>query len=302
MTQATPSSTPGAEAPEGQRTHAFETPEPVSVSVEIFVGNVHVTATDRRDTVVELLPSRPGLQRDLAAVEQTSVERTGNLIAVRGPHRWTRYVLPWAGRESVEVHVALPVGSELRVDAGMAVVRCSGRIGESQISTGFGEVRIDEVGSIRLHTAFGDLSVEKSAGRVEAKTGTGSVRIGAIEGPAVIRNSNGDTWVGEVGGDLEVRAANGRIAVDHADAAVTARTANGAVLLGEVARGAVVAQTSAGRIEVGVRQGVTAWLDLHTGYGNIRNDLEGGGPPEPGEGTVEIRARTGAGDITIRRA
>jgi hypothetical protein len=302
MTRAISSSAAGAAAPAAHRTRSFDTPSPVSVSVEIFVGNVDITATHRRDTVVEVLPSRPGLQWDVTAAEQTTVDRTGNLIAVRGPHRWTRYILPWAGRESVDLHISLPVGSELRVDAGKADVRCSGRIGESQIVTGFGTVRIDEVGPLQVHTGFGDLSVERVAGRIEAKTGSGALRIGAIEGAAVIRNSNGDTWIGEVSGDLEVRAANGRIVVDHADAGVTARTANGAVLLGEVARGAVVAQTSAGRIEVGVQEGVAAWLDLHTCYGNISNDLEGGGPPGPGEGTVEIHARTSAGDITIRRS
>jgi DUF4097 and DUF4098 domain-containing protein YvlB len=99
-----------------------------------------------------------------------------------------------------------------------------------------------------------------------------------------------------------VNAANGRISVDQAHAAVTAKTANGDVRLGEVARGAVVAETAAGTVEVGVRDGVAAWLDLNTRFGNVQNDLEASGRPEPGEDPVDVRARTSYGDITVRRS
>jgi hypothetical protein len=103
-------------------------------------------------------------------------------------------------------------------------------------------------------------------------------------------------------GDVEVRVANGKITVDRAHAAVTAKTANGDISLDEVASGVVVAQTARGKVDVGVRAGVAAWLDLHTGFGQVRNLLETTGRPEPSEETVEVRARTAFGDITIRRA
>jgi hypothetical protein len=34
----------------------------------------------------------------------------------------------------------------------------------------------------------------------------------------------------------------------------------------------------------------------------VRNDLDRSGPPGPGETTVEVRAKSGYGDITINRA
>jgi hypothetical protein len=89
--------------------------------------------------------------------------------------------------------------------------------------------------------------------------------------------------------------------MDHALGAVTAKTANGDVRLGEVARGAVLVETAAGRIEVGVRDGVAAWLDLKTGFGNVLNDLQASDRPTPDEDAVDVRARTAYGDITIRR-
>jgi hypothetical protein len=303
MSQLGPSPDTGAASasPAGPHLHSFDTPGPVALSVEMFVGTVEVTATDRSDTVVEVTPSHPGRQRDVAAAEQTTVERSGDLIAVRGPHRWTRYVLPWAGRESVDVRIALPARSELQVEAGMATVRCRGCLGSSRLQTGFGEVVIEEAGPLQVRTGFGDLRVGRATGRLDAKTGSGAIRIGAVEGDAVARNSNGHTWIGEVSGELEVRAASGRIEVERALAAVTARTAHGDIRLGEVSAGPVSLKTSMGRIEVGVKGGVAAWLDLQTGHGEIRSLLEEGEPPRPGEASVEIRGRTAFGDITIRR-
>jgi DUF4097 and DUF4098 domain-containing protein YvlB len=200
------------------------------------------------------------------------------------------------------VEISLPAGSSLRVDAGLAAIRCAGSLGECDLKTLLGDIVLDAGGPLQVRTGAGNITVERALGRVEAKTGTGAVRIGAVDGPARIRNSNGDTWVGEVSGDLEVRAANGRIAVDRAGASVAARSACGDILLGEVGRGTVGASTSMGRVEVGIRRGVAAWLDLQTHAGRVLNELESAGPPEPGEETVEVRARTPAGDITVRRS
>lgn len=72
--------------------------------------------------------------------------------------------------------------------------------------------------------------------------------------------------------------------------------------IGEVARGAVAASTGLGKLDVGVRDGVAAWLDLNTGFGNVHNGLGAAEAPAPGEDTVEIRTRSGFGDISIRRS
>ena len=121
-------------------------------------------------------------------------------------------------------------------------------------------------------------------------------------GPATIRNSNGGTWLGEVSGDVDVRAANGRISVERAAASVAARTACGDIFLGEVGSGTVAASTSWGRVEVGVRTGAVAWLDLQTRAGKLVNELDSSAPRSADEGAVHPVARTSAGEITVRRA
>jgi DUF4097 and DUF4098 domain-containing protein YvlB len=154
---------------------------------------------------------------------------------------------------------------------------------------------------VELKAGAGDVTVELATGRVEITT-AGAVRIGRIDGPAVIKNRNGDTSIGEVTGETLVNAANGAISIDLAHAGVAAKTANGNVRLAEVARGSVVAQSAFGSVEVGVRDGVAAWLDLETKFGTVQNDLDAVEHPGPGEDAVEVHAHTSMGDITIHRS
>jgi hypothetical protein len=292
---------------------SFDTPDPISVSVGLGTGDLRIAAGDRHDTVVEVRPSDPARGSDVSAAERTRVEFTGGALVVRAPTRWGEDA-PWpmraastllgprGGGESVDVEIALPAGSHLRVDAGMAAVSCAGRLGECHIKLGAGEIRLDAAGPVDLRTGAGAITVDRVAGLVEVRTGTGEVRIGAIDGYAVVKNSCGDTWIGEVTGGLQVNASFGRISVDRADAEVAARTAYGDVRLGDVARGAIVAQTGFGKVDVGVRDGVAAWLDLETRHGAVVNELKEAGAPGQGEDSVEVRARTAFGDITLHRS
>jgi DUF4097 and DUF4098 domain-containing protein YvlB len=127
------------------------------------------------------------------------------------------------------------------------------------------------------------------------------VRLGELGGSAVIKNSNGDTWVGVAHGDLRVNAANGRITVDLAHANVVAKSANGDVRLGEIVRSSAVLETHLGDLEVGIREGTAAWLDVSATAGKVHNALDAADAPEPSAETVEVRARTSVGDIVIRR-
>ncbi|SCD44905.1 hypothetical protein GA0115244_103821 [Streptomyces sp. DvalAA-19] len=61
-------------------------------------------------------------------------------------------------------------------------------------------------------------------------------------------------------------------------------------------------ETSYGAIEVGVRQGTAAWLDVSSGSGRVRNALTESQATEGAEDTVKIHARTRHGSIDIRRA
>ena len=49
--------------------------------------------------------------------------------------------------------------------------------------------------------------------------------------------------------------------------------------LGEVVRGSVVLETKLGDLEVGIREGTAAWLDVNSQFGRVHNALEAADAP-----------------------
>ncbi|MEI5099211.1 hypothetical protein RB200_11990 [Streptomyces sp. PmtG] len=87
-----------------------------------------------------------------------------------------------------------------------------------------------------------------------------------------------------------------------AHAGVDGMSESGSISIGDVARGEVSLQASTGDLEVGIRPSSTAWLDVESQTGAVRNALGAtAGPAEDAE-TVKVRAHTGVGNIVIRRA
>jgi Putative adhesin len=279
----------------------FATPKPILVTLELGVGDVRIAASDRMDTNVEVRPTDPSKKSDVAAAEQTRVEFSTGRLLIKAPKGWRHYT-PRGGGDSIDVQIELPTGSQVHGDAGVAALHTAGPLGECHYTTGVGDLQIDQAGPVHLTTGVGDIAVERASGHAQITTGSGAVRIGSVDGTAVVKGANGDTWIGVVCGELRVIAANGSIDIDHAHASAVAKTANGDVRFGEVEAGTVVAQTSLGKVEIGIRDGVPAWLDLNTRFGKVSNELEAAGRPEPGNQTVEVRARSSFGDITIRRS
>ena len=277
----------------------FDTPEPIAVTLDVGVGDIRVVAGDRTDTVVDVRPSDPAKRADVTAAEQTRVEYSSGRLLVKAQKGWR-----WSfrsGRESIDVQIELPSGSHVNGEAGVATLHCTGHIGGCRFQTGVGDIQLDQAGPLELKAGAGDITVGYVVGDAEVST-AGAVGIGSVEGAAVIKNSNGDTWIGEVTGDVRVKAANGRITIDRARGAATVKTANGDLRLGEVERGAVLAESANGKIDVGIRDGAAAWLDLKTGFGNVHNELQAADRPDPDEEAVDVKARTAYGDITIRRS
>lgn len=278
----------------------FATPGPISVRIDISVGDVQIVAGDRTDTLVEVRPSNASDDSDVKAAQQTSVEYADGTLTVRGP-KSPAFDLSKKTR-SVDVQVELPAGSQLHGDLKVGDVRSTGVLGACRLKTSVGHVRLDRTGPLRL-TVLGHVSVDGVTGDAEVSTGSGRVQIGEIDGAAVVKNSNGHIDVGTVTGALRVRTANGDISVDRACAAVDAKTANGRIRIGTVERDSVSLETSTGDLEIGVAGGTAAWLDLTTGHGRVHNALDDlADAPEKSDMSVEVRAHTAFGDITVRRA
>lgn len=275
----------------------FSTPPPVLLVLELASGDARVVASDRPDTVVEVRPRDPSRAGDVKAAAQTRVLHENGHVVVKAPKRWSAF-----DGGSVDVLVELPTASTLTGSVASGDVRCEGRFGTCRFKLASGRAHIGHAGTVKLSSASGDITVDEVSGDADVSTASGDVRIGRVTGAASVKTSNGDAWLGEVGGDARLVTANGGIIVGRAGASVDARTAHGDIRLGEVARGSVSLGTAFGRIDIGIRAGTAARLDLRSGAGRVLNLLEPCDGPGDADATVEIRGRTGLGDVTVRRA
>ncbi|MGW7413505.1 DUF4097 family beta strand repeat-containing protein [Streptomyces sp. NPDC054863] len=277
---------------------SFDTPEPISVMAHVGAGSIRFTASDRLDTVVEVQPGGPKKEKkNVRAAEQTEVSYSGGTLTIRTKER---YLIGPTG--AVDVTVELPVGSRVEVTGSWVQLVGEGRLGEVRVKTSAGDVRLDSTGPLTLNASHGSIGVDRVEGAAEITTSSGSVRAGFLDGPAVLKNSHGSTHVGAAIGDLRVSGAHGDIDIARAEGSVTATTAHGTLRIGEVVRGAVQLETGYGAIEVGVREGTAAWLDVSSDKGQARNTLTASDAPGESEETVKIRARTRWGNIDVRRA
>jgi hypothetical protein len=276
----------------------FDTSEPISATVDLAVAQIHLTAGVSPRTVVDVRPSDPLKEKDVRAAEATTVGFTDGRLLIETPRRQA-----WHRRDdgSVDVTVELPAGSHLTASVGLGDLRSDGRLGDCRVTTGCGKITLAEAATLDLTSGLGDITVEHATGRAEATTGSGDLRLAALDGGAVLKSANGDAWVGVARDEIRLQTANGRIAVDRAHAGVEAKTANGDIRVAEVARGTVVLESHLGDIEVGVREGSAAWLDVRSALGKVFVELDDADTPDPTAETVSVRARTSLGKIRVRR-
>ncbi|AXK36542.1 hypothetical protein DVA86_32165 [Streptomyces armeniacus] len=276
---------------------SFDTPEPIAATLEFDAGHAWITAGERTDTEVEVLPADDANEADVRAAEQTRVTCDDGRLQIRATRKGSLF----GKLGSVAVYVGLPTGSHVQGTASLADFTCEGRLGDCRLKTSIGDLDVEESASAQLRTGHGDIRLGRAAGDA-AVTGAGRIRLGEVAGAATVKNANGDTAIGEVTGELWTSASNGRISVGVASAGVSAKSSNGRIRVGEVARGTVTLHTAAGDVEVGVRESTVAWLDVSARTGHVRNSLGASEAPGASDETVEVHARTGLGDIVIHRA
>jgi DUF4097 and DUF4098 domain-containing protein YvlB len=268
----------------------FETPQPIAITVDVFLGDVTIIASDRTDTVVEVRPS-----------DATEVDFAGGNLTVKAPRGWKMYT-PFSGDPSIDVTIEVPTGSRLHGTASVCRFLVTGELGQCELKTSVGDLQLEKAGPLELQTSGGNITVDQVVSRANITTSTGIVRIREIDGSAVVKNSNGDSTIREVLGDLQVNAANGNITVERPRGSVTAKTANGNIRIGDASRGTLQLETSVGELEVGIHPGSAAYLDVNAKHGTVQNLMDTADQPAQGEETVQVYARNSFGNIIIRHA
>src|SRR3954447_4059309 len=109
----------------------FETPEPISLFVEIGKGRVRVHATTTDTTEVEI----EGQEAD-----EVEVVLEGDDLRIIGPKRGGGF---FGKDHDLDVEVTLPTDSRLSVKTGSADIEVDGQVAEARLKTGSGDVTCD---------------------------------------------------------------------------------------------------------------------------------------------------------------
>ena len=190
------------------------------------------------------------------------------------PRRWSD-----DHRVSIDFTVSVPQGARIKV------------------GTGNGAFAIEGVGAdVIASTGNGRLDISGSSARVTASTGNGQVMIDGARGPVEVSTGNGPVHVASATGEITANTGNGAIdvAIDRLDPPAD-----------------LDLTTGSGRITVTAPAGFGAELRWRTGNGLVRTDFplettdrlsRSRGRGTIGNGNGRLEARSGNGDVVIRRS
>ncbi|OKJ16827.1 DUF4097 family beta strand repeat-containing protein [Kitasatospora sp. CB01950] len=212
----------------------FATPAAITAVVEIPAGHLRLIATDRTDTVVEVLPANPKKDRDVRAAEQTEVvfaDGVLRIVTASGQHR----LLGPTG--ALEVTVQLPAGSRIEAKSADTELTGVGRLGEVAFESARGTIKLDEAAGGWLVLQAGSIEVGRLTGSAKLDTQSGDLTVTeAVSGELALTTQSGSITVGAARGvsaSLDAGTGHGRIhnALRNADdvpgLAIRATTMNG---------------------------------------------------------------------------
>jgi hypothetical protein len=264
--------------------HNFPIDGPITLQVRIGHGSVNVaTADDLTEAKVVL---EAGKNAD-ELLEQTTVEMNGRTLTITSPRQGGIFDLPVFGRKSgrsLDVHVVVPTGTPVKISTFTASITIGGPVGDADIAFGSAEFAARQIdGDLRLRYGNGKARVVQVSGSVQLRAGSGSAQFGEIGGGL-------ESGCGT--GDLEVRVVRGK---------VHSRCGSGSAVLREV-HGDVDLASGSGALQIGLPTGLSVRLDVNTGSGRVDSEFPIEDGPRSPANTINLRARTGSGDVRLFRA
>jgi len=181
---------------------------------------------------------------------------------------------------SADFTVELPAGVKLSASSGDGSIDVLGAGADVTASSGDGSISVSgATGDVRANSGDGSITIENAQRRVIARTGDGSISISAASGP--VEATTGD---GSVELHLAKDVANpGDIDLHTGDGSVT-------IFVASQFGGQIDASTSDGSIQSDLPLSLSGRMDPQ----HVRGTLGSGG-------NVQLRIRTGDGDIRIKR-
>ena len=254
-----------------RRDEQFTTGERTQLEVSVGAGTIEAIAGSTGVVRVTIEA------RDTDSFE---VFQIGDTVTIREESRWR------SRNRRVRVIVEAPTAFDLSAQAGSADISTRGRAGVVKLRPGSGDVEVDR------------------ADRVDAKTGSGTVRIDGVSGNASISAASGDVSVRDAGGQLDASTASGDVSAAMVAGTVEIGTASGDVTVTRADGDTIAIKTLSGDIRLGLPTGIRVEPDISTMSGKVTLPTATS-TSEPEAGTrrpVRIRLSSMSGDIRVERA
>jgi hypothetical protein len=266
-------------------TKTFPLDGPINLHGRIGHGSFTVTEQDGLTEATVTLAPR---SKDSDVLKTTAVEMRGNTLAIVAARQGGIFDLGMLGgrrqREAIDITVAVPSGTAVKISAVTADITVTGRSGSADIASGSSTISLGDIdGDLRL------------------RYGSGTARVGNVSGSVEARSGSGDAYFGEIGGALSAGCGSGNLEVASVRGAVRSRAGSGAASLGAVYGDVDVARGS-GTIAIGLPAGQPARLDVTTGSGRVDSELAIEDAPTSKVSPITVRARTGSGNVRLFRA
>lgn len=237
------------------RRETFAAPAPLRLDLSLPAGEIEIEAEAEADAqaVVEL----ELIRGSEAAVEEARIELRGDELIVKVDHP----------NAEVRLRLQVPEGSALSVKTASGDLRARGRLGDTEVKSASGDVKLDSVGSLEAKIASGDIEVAQVAGEAGVDSASGDVELGETVGAVHVRTASGDQ---------QVRS---------------------------VAEGRVDLSSASGDIMVGIKRGSRLWVDARSMSGEVSSELEVADDLPGDEGPlVELQVTAMSGDVQVVRA
>jgi DUF4097 and DUF4098 domain-containing protein YvlB len=247
---------------------------PLAASVRLGSGELVVERAEPGTASAEVRPLDPDHEPSVRLAASAQISFDGDRLDVRVPEQGRIF-----RRGEVRVSLALPVSSSVALKAGAVDVDVAGGLTGMDAKIGSGAVRIDHVDGLAVKAGQVDVQVDR-AGAVAVSTGQGTLRAQHV----------GDTMFKTVSGNVELGRTDGNVAVKGGSVDLT---------IHEAQSGSIALTTGSGDAHVCVVTGTTVELDLTSGSGDVRCDLPMESSAPPGGAALRLRLKTGSGDLRV---
>jgi hypothetical protein len=161
---------------------------------------------------------------------------------------------------------------------------------EVRAHTGSGSMEVNDIqGPATLQTGSGRISVHRIHEETEAKTGSGSIELIDIAGRAAAETGSGGIELSHIGREIRATTGSGSIHMDRTPEKIVTHTGSGSITISGASKD-LRASSGSGSIHIEGNPSASSYWDIHASSGGITLTV-------PSDAGFRIHAHSGSGSI-----